>query len=298
MKKILSVATLAALFSTSVFANVGLYNSLKHSKPTSSLTIYGGGFAYSNAKVNNYKNIGGVSYTTKINHTDRLMVDLKYVYFNTDEEKPHKWDLTGTYTFGNVIPGNNLTVGGKYVNAYYSGHQKLYGFLAGIEEKKPNVLNGYKFGANLYYNDLSELYDNMRVWQADFFAKTKKMTSFGPLFLKNVLSIQHFNDGDLWGRDWYVSDTVSAKLVHKKMIFMGSLDLLPSSFKIEQNNKYAMDTSGNKHKWGVGLGLGYKVDKTHTAFLKTRYHRVNESLDPDGGSANEIKIVAGYKINF
>jgi len=288
MKKILSITAVSAIMATGAFASQG-----------ANVSVYGGYIDYSGSSVLNSKKVAGITINKKIN-SNKLMMDLKYVYFDTTVVNPHKWDLSAEYSMNNLLPKYQVQIGGKLTELYYTGDSySVYTVFGGINEKKPGLFAPLKIksGLKVYYTDISDFIDDQKLTQVDFNLKKKyKGVLSGDLVLENTLTYQHFSEDNFEGRDSYVSDVVSAKLIKEKTIYMGHISLGHSSLKIEKDNKYAMDTSSNVHKWGLGGGVAYKLDKTSKIVAKVRYNRVKSAFGD--GNANEMKYVIGYSLSF
>ncbi len=290
MKKILTSSIIAAMAVTSSFAM----------QPHSNLhvALYGGGFTYTNSKDMDYKRVIGATVSKKIG-VNKLMLDLKYVYFKSSIVKPHKWDFTGEYTINNLNPQYQMQVGGKLTFFSKDGHKTGYTVFAGVNEKHPVILSNFKVktGIKAYYTDLSDLISNQKIYQVDLINKKKvKGILGGALILENTLTYQHLKEKNFENRNNYVSDVLAAKLVKGKTIYMGHVSFGHSALKIEKDAKYAMDTSASVHKWGVGAGIAYKVKRGSKVFAKFRYNSLKTPFGDD--HANEIKYVVGYALSF
>lgn len=287
MKKLLSIAALSLMFGSSAFA-MPAHSGMK-------AVLYGGGVSYSNSSSMNYKYITGVTLNKKVG-ANNFMGDLKYIYFNSDIVKPHKWDLSMEYTINNLSPRCQFQVGGKLVDTYKNGNNMLYTGWIGVNEKRSNLLQGVKTGMKVYYSDLSNLLDN-KILQVDASLKTKrKHVAKGVLLLNNTLTYQKFDKNDFDGNSVYISDTLAAKLVKGKHIFMGHVSLGHSALKIVEASKYGMDTTGNIHKWGVGVGAGYRLHKNDMIVAKVSYDKLKTSFGDD--NAAQTKYIVAYLDKF
>jgi len=290
-----------ALSSILAFACFGTTASANNIKTT--VIPYTAYFHYGHGKIDSKKVVGS-TLLQKLNNSDSLMLDLKYVKLSSSVINPHKMTLATEYTLKHLNGPLNYQIGVSYTNAYFpeswGGFEHVYSVWGGVVEKKPILLKsmGIKTGVKLYYTDY-RFQKGQKLWQLDLNNYKKISLAHGKLLLRNTLSLQSFKNKDIQGNNKYTSDVLNAKYMTGHMVYMGHMKIGNSALKVEQDAKYMIDTVGLLHKFGIGAGVGYKLSKKSMTFAKVRYNRIKEKCGT-GESTNsyEMKYVVGFKTSF